>query len=53
MPGVGKGFGDAKGFQGFPRDAGDELAADAVARIATRLVECDRHAVFPESDGEG
>ena len=53
VPGVGEGFGDAKGFQGFLRDAGDELAADAVARIATRLVEYDRHAVFSESDGEG
>lgn len=51
--GVGKGIGDAEGFQCFSRDAGNELAADAVARIASRLMERDRHSVFPQSDGEG
>lgn len=51
--GVGEGVGDAEGFQGFLRDSGDEFAADAVARITTRLVERDCYAIDPESDGEG
>jgi hypothetical protein len=50
---VGERIGDAEGFKGFRRDTGDELAADAVARIAARLVERDGDAVFPESNGEG
>ena len=51
--GIGEGFDDAEGLQCFPGNAGDELAADAVARVAARLMERDSYAVFSEGYREG
>lgn len=50
---IGEGFRDSQALQGVRRDAGDEFAADPVARIRSRLVEGHGEAVIPEGNGEG